>query len=111
MASSSDPFDLLSPAMRELLGRLTRAARVPMHLVPPEMARAWYEASAGVLEQHPPAMARDEVVRIPNRHGHIMLCRLWVAHSAPATHRSGLRHFAASPTPLVRHPHARHAGP
>jgi acetyl esterase len=58
-------FPELTPAMRSVLERMARAGHVPMYRLPPQQARAAYEAGAGVLEVPRPHLARVQDLRIP----------------------------------------------
>ena len=51
-------FPELTPAMRSVLERMGRAGHAPLYGLPPQQARAAYEAGAGVLEVPRPALAR-----------------------------------------------------
>jgi acetyl esterase len=70
--------------MRGVIDRMARAARVPMHALSPEQARAFYEQGSGVLDIPPHKMARDEALSFTTRDGAKLPARLWVAHDAPA---------------------------
>lgn len=76
------PQDLLTPAMRDVLVRMDRAARAPLHTLTPPEARAAYEAGAGVLEIPPAALARVEDFTIPARDGHALPLRLYAPSHA-----------------------------
>ena len=67
----------LTPSMRDVLRRMERAARTPMHQLGAEGARAAYEAGAGVLEIPRQALARVEDLQIPVRDGAKLLARLY----------------------------------
>jgi acetyl esterase len=71
------PQALLTPAMRDVLRRMARAARPPFHTLTPEQARAAYEAGADVLEIPKPVLARVEDFSIPARDGHALPARLY----------------------------------
>jgi acetyl esterase len=58
-------FPELTPAMRSVLERMARAGHIPMYRLPPQQARAAYEAGAGVLEVPRPHLARVQDLRIP----------------------------------------------
>jgi len=68
---------LLTPAMRDVLSRMARANRPPLHTLTPAQARAAYEAGAGVLEIARPALARVEDVSIAVRGGAAVPARLY----------------------------------
>lgn len=74
-------FPELTPAMRSVLERMARAGHVPLYELPPEQARAAYEAGAGVLEVPRPQLPRVADLRIPTRDGAEIPARL-VAPSA-----------------------------
>lgn len=67
----------LTPAMRSVLERIDRAGHPPMHAIPPEQAKAAYEAGAGVLDVPLAPMARVEPLSIPTRDGHLLDARLF----------------------------------
>jgi acetyl esterase len=62
---------------------MARAGSVPMHLLKPAQARAFYEMGAGVLEIPAPHLARLENLAIPARDGHMLPARLFApSHDA-----------------------------
>ena len=63
--------------MRSLLDRIDRAARVPMHVLPPIQARQAYEAGAGVLDVAPHKLARVQDLSLPARDGYTLRARLY----------------------------------
>ncbi|WP_084455214.1 alpha/beta hydrolase [Comamonas composti] len=67
--------------MRDVLRRMARAARSPLHHLTPQAARAAYEAGSGVLEVPRQELARVEQISIPARDGAALDARLY----APAT--------------------------
>ena len=69
--------DLLTPAMRDILRRMAKAGRPPLHTLAPAQARAAYEAGSGVLEIPKPLLTRVEDFSIPTRDGHAMRARLY----------------------------------
>lgn len=71
----------LTPSMRDVLRRMERAARTPMHELGAEAAKAAYEAGAGVLEIPKQALPRVEDLQIPARDGANLPARLY----APVT--------------------------
>ena len=77
MTHSAVPQDPLTPAMRDVLVRMARAARPPLHTLSPQQARAAYEAGAGVLEIPPAQLARVEDFTIPARDGFALPLRLY----------------------------------
>lgn len=62
--------------MRSVLQRMARAGHPPLYLLPPEQARAAYEAGAGVLEVDKPALVRVQQLEIPTRDGARLPARL-----------------------------------
>ena len=77
------PDSLLTPAMRDVLRRMARANRAPLHTLTPAQARAAYEAGSDVLEIPRPVLARVLDFSIAARDGHAMAARLY-APSAQA---------------------------
>jgi acetyl esterase len=75
------PRTLLTPAMSEVLDRMARVRRMPVHQMPVSLARQTYEAGSGVLDVPPQRMARSELPHIPTRDGAMITARL-VAPSA-----------------------------
>lgn len=73
----------LTPAMRSVLQRMARAGHPPLYTLPPQEARAAYEAGAGVLEVPKAALARVEDFAIPARDGHRLAARLYAPAAAP----------------------------
>ena len=71
------PESLLTPAMRDVLGRMERANRPPFHTLTPDLARAAYEAGSGVLELPKPVLALVRDFGIPVRDGHCVPARLY----------------------------------
>ncbi len=80
------PESLLAPAMRDLLGRMARADRSPIHTLSVAKARAAYEIGAGMLEIARPALPRVEDFSIAARDGHPLAARLYApsAENLPA---------------------------
>ena len=77
----NDPFNLLTPAMRDVLARMARARRQPLQTLTPADARAAYEAGASVLDIPSRDLARVENLQIPTRDGAMLSTRLY----APST--------------------------
>ena len=71
----------LTPAMRDVLRRMARANRPHLHTLTPQLARAAYEAGAGVLEIAKQELPRVEDIDIPARDGTPLHARLY----APST--------------------------
>ena len=86
MSHQRNPRALLTPVMRGVLDRISRAGRPPLHALTPDQARAAYEAGAGVLELAPHKLARVEDLHFSARDGHRLAARLYApdAHSANA---------------------------
>ena len=89
MSHHRNPRALLTPVMRQVLERLARAGRAPLHALTPEQARAAYEAGAGVLELAPHKLARVEDLHFTARDGHPLPARLY-APEHPALDRPAL---------------------
>lgn len=85
---------LLTAPMRDVIRRMERAARPPLHSLPPEAARAAYAAGSGVLEIPKPVLARVEDLHVPARDGHALPARLY----APAP-------LADGPLPVLLYLH------
>ena len=71
------PESLLTPPMRDVLSRMVRANRPPLHTLTPAQARAAYEAGSGVLELAKPVLAWVRDFGIPVRDGHVVAARLY----------------------------------
>ncbi|MDP4609150.1 MAG: alpha/beta hydrolase [Burkholderiaceae bacterium] len=72
---------MLTPQIKDLLSRIAKAARPPMHVLPVQAARAFYAAGASVLSIDPEPMLVDETLSIPTRDGHNLHAKLWVPHT------------------------------
>ena len=59
------PFHRLTPAMRDLLQRIRRANRTPMHLMDAADARRHYDASAEILDLPRAPLTRVENLHVP----------------------------------------------
>ena len=72
--------------MRDVLRRMAKAERPPMHTLTPTQARAAYEAGSSVLEIPKPILARVENFSLPARDGHALPARLYApsAEKLPA---------------------------
>lgn len=77
MPHHRSPAGLLTPAMRGVLERITRAGHVPMHALSPSQARAAYAAGSGVLELPVQALHRVEDHYFRARDGQALLARLY----------------------------------
>jgi len=86
MSHHLNPRARLTPLMRGVIDRMTRAGRPPMHTLTPQQARAFYELGSGVLDLQPHKMARVEDLALPTRDGHTLSARLWVPHAAAHPH-------------------------
>ena len=73
------PESLLTPAMRDVLDRMARATRMPIHTLTVAKARAAYEVGSGMLEIPRPALARVQDFTIAARDGHALPARLYAA--------------------------------
>ena len=73
------PFHRLTPAMRDLLQRIRRANRTPMHLMDAADARRHYDASAEILDLPRAPLARVEDLHIPVAPGVARAARLYAA--------------------------------
>lgn len=71
------PLNLLTPAMRDVMDRIKRARRAPLHTLSADAARAAYEAGAGILEIPQPVLSRIEDLQLPMRDGHLINARLY----------------------------------
>jgi acetyl esterase len=76
-------FPQLTPAMRSVLERMARAGYPPIYTLPPQQARASYEAASGVLELPAAALLRVEDMLIPARDGHQLPARLYAPSRGP----------------------------
>lgn len=110
MPNPSDPRALLTPMMRGVLDRIVRAGHPPLFALPPDQAKAAYEAGAGVLDIPPIPLARVEDLRIPARDGVELPARLFAPASDQALpvllffHGGGFTvGSVASHEPLCRH--------
>ncbi len=76
--------------MRDVLRRMERAARTPMHQLGAAGAKAAYEAGAGVLEIPSAKLARIEDLQIPVRDGVLLPARLYAPLTQAETPEAGL---------------------
>lgn len=67
--------------MRDVLRRMVRANRPHLHTLPPQQARAAYEAGAGVLEIAKQELPRVEDLHIPARDGTQLPARLYASRT------------------------------
>ena len=68
---------LLTPAMAGLLARIQRAARAPLHTMPPSQARTSYEKASEVLDLPRVPLARVEALSVPASDGTLLSARLY----------------------------------
>lgn len=78
-----NPLSLLTPTMRQVLDRMHRAQKIPLHAMTAQQARATYAAGAEVLEMAPQALARVESFSVAARDGFAIPVRLY-APAGPA---------------------------
>lgn len=83
MSHHPNPRALLTPLMRGLLDRITRAGHLPMHALTPAQAKQTYEAGAAVLDIAPHKLARVEDLKIPARDGFALPARLFAPQAEP----------------------------
>lgn len=67
----------LTAASQDLVDRMVRVRRAPLHLLTPESARAVYAAGAEIMEMPQPSLPRIEDFFIPARDGHALPARLY----------------------------------
>ncbi len=77
MSSDAPASSLLTPVMRDVLVRIRRAQRVPMHQLGVAGARAAYAAGAEVLDLPRAPLARVEPVAVPMPDGSTRPARLY----------------------------------
>jgi acetyl esterase len=82
-STENDPFNLLTPAMRDVLARMARARRQPLQTLTPADARAAYEAGASVLDIPSQPLARVENLQIPTHDGAMLSARLYAPSTGP----------------------------
>jgi acetyl esterase len=70
-------FPELTPAMRSVLERMSRARQPALHTLTPAQAKAAYEVGAGVLEVPRSELARVHDFHLPARDGHALPARLY----------------------------------
>jgi acetyl esterase len=75
--SHHNPRALLTPQMRSVLDRIERANRLPMYMLTPEQAKAFYEAGACILDLAPHKLKRVEELGVPTRDGEQVAARLY----------------------------------
>jgi len=67
----------LTGAMQQVLQRIAKAGRPPLHTLPPDQARELYAAGAEVLEPPAPAVQQVQTLSIPARDGFALPVRCW----------------------------------
>jgi len=77
MMDVSSPEGLLTPEMADVLDRMARVRRTPLHTLSVAKARAAYEVGSGMLEIPRPALTRVEDFTIQARDGHALPARLY----------------------------------
>ena len=78
----TNPRALLNAAARNLIDRIHRAGRPPMHAMTPEQARAFYDMGGPMLDLPAPAVDRVEDIQIPARDGAALPARLYAPHAS-----------------------------
>ena len=73
----TNPRALLNAAARNLIERIHRAGRPPMHAMTAQQARTFYDIGGPMLDLPTPAVDRVEDLFIPTRDGHAMPARLY----------------------------------
>ena len=86
MPHHRNPRSLLTPAMHNVLDRMARAGKLPLHALKPAQARLAYEVGANVLELDPVKVHRVESFTVPTRDG----CEVPVRLYAPQQLKSAL---------------------
>ena len=79
----NDPYNLLTPTMRDVLARMARARRQPLQTQTPVDTRAAYEAGASVLDIPSRNLARVENLQIQTRDGAMLSARLYAPSTDP----------------------------
>ena len=77
-----NPRALLNTAARNLIDRIQRAGREPMHAMTPEQARTFYDIGGPMLDLAPPAVDRVQDFVMPTRDGYPIPARLYAPESA-----------------------------
>lgn len=77
MPHHRNPRSLLTPAMHNVLERMARAGKLPLHALKPAQARLAYEVGANVLEIDPIKVHRMETFTVPARDGFDLPVRLY----------------------------------
>lgn len=77
MSHQRNPRALLTPAMHQVLDRMSRTRQLPLHALTPQQARQVYEVGSGMLDIPGHKLARVEELRIPARDGAAIGARLY----------------------------------
>jgi len=77
MPHHRNPRSLLTPTMHNVLDRMARAGKLPLHALTPAQARLAYEVGANVLEIDPVKVHRVETFTVPARDGFDLPVRLY----------------------------------
>ncbi len=77
MSHQRNPRALLTPAMHQVLDRMSRTRQLPLHALSPQQARQVYEVGSGMLDIPGHKLARVEELRIPARDGATIGARLY----------------------------------
>lgn len=77
MSHQRNPRALLTPAMHQVLDRMSRTRQLPLHALSPQQARQVYEVGSGMLDIPGHKLARVEELQIPARDGAAIGARLY----------------------------------
>ena len=77
MSHQRNPRALLTPAMHQVLDRMSRTRQLPLHALSPQQARQVYEVGSGMLDIPGHKLARVEDLQIPARDGAAIGARLY----------------------------------
>lgn len=77
MSHQRNPRALLTPAMHQVLDRMSRTRQLPLHALTPQQARQVYEVGSGMLDIPGHKLARVEDLQIPARDGAAIRARLY----------------------------------
>ncbi|EWS53590.1 Carboxylesterase NlhH [Methylibium sp. T29] len=81
-AAFQPPQHGLTPTMRDVLDRMRRAGRPPLHTMSVDAAREAYRLGAEILDLPRVALARVEDLLVPARDGHLLPARLYAPSGA-----------------------------
>jgi acetyl esterase len=73
----------LTPQMRQVLERMQRARRQPMHAMAPADAKLFYAQGSGVLDLPHAPMAHVQTLHLPARDGTLLHAKLWLPSLTP----------------------------